>query len=71
MRPGIYNPSEFSLEEVNKLATMNIDLMLLEDDNFIIAGHVCVVDWMGFSMSHMHPIVSQENNCVVSRCLSK
>ncbi|CRK86619.1 CLUMA_CG000456, isoform A [Clunio marinus] len=52
VRPGNYNPSEYSITDIIKVSTMINDLMMLEDDNFVIAGSIGILDFTGTSMSH-------------------
>uniref|UniRef100_A0A182SEE1 CRAL_TRIO_N domain-containing protein n=1 Tax=Anopheles maculatus TaxID=74869 RepID=A0A182SEE1_9DIPT len=38
IRPGVYDPKQYTIEEVIKVSTMINDILMLEDDNMVIAG---------------------------------
>lgn len=40
VRPAAYDPAQFSIEEVIRVSTMANDIMMIEDDNFVIGGQV-------------------------------
>lgn len=52
VRPGCYDPSKYSIEDIIKISGMINDLMMQEDDNYVIAGQVGILDFSGVSMSH-------------------
>ncbi|XP_070491079.1 uncharacterized protein [Chironomus tepperi] len=52
IRPGAYNPSEYSIQEIMKVSTMLMDAMMMEDDSFIVAGQVGILDFTGVSLNH-------------------
>lgn len=52
VRPGAYDPSEYSITDIIKVSTMINDLMMHEDDNYCIAGQVGILDFSGVSVSH-------------------
>lgn len=52
IRPGAYDPSKYSIEDIIKVSTMIGDLMLNEDDNYIVAGQIGIVDFTGVTISH-------------------
>lgn len=52
IRPGAYNPSEYTIQEIMKVSTMLMDAMMMDDDNFIVAGQVGILDFTGVSIQH-------------------
>lgn len=52
MRPGVYNANEFTMQEVMKVSMMVNDIMMIEDDNTIVAGQIGVCDLQGVTMAH-------------------
>lgn len=40
IRPAAYDPARITIEEVIRVSTMSNDVMMIEDDNFVIAGQV-------------------------------
>ena len=52
VRPGAYNPSEYTIQEIMKTSTMLMDAMMMDDDNFIVAGQVGILDFTGVSIQH-------------------
>lgn len=52
VRPGVQDTSKSTIEEIIKIAIMMNDLMMIEDDNFVVAGQVTILDFTGVSMSH-------------------
>jgi len=52
IRPGAYNPSEYSIEEIIKISTMVNDLLMYTDDNYIVAGQIGILDFTGVNISH-------------------
>lgn len=52
IRPGCYEAKNFKIEDIIKTSTMIGDLMMMEDDNYVIAGQVGILDFSGVSMSH-------------------
>lgn len=52
IRPGAYDPSKYSIEDIIKISTMMMDMMMIEDDNYVIAGQVGILDFTGVSLSH-------------------
>lgn len=44
IRPGVYDPKQYTIEEVIKVSTMINDILMLEDDNMVIAGQVSLAD---------------------------
>lgn len=43
----------FDLLDIMKVANMICDIMLLEDDNFVIAGNITIVDFQGVTKAHL------------------
>lgn len=52
IRPGSYDAGKFNIEDIIKVSTMVNDLMMQEDDNYIIAGQIGILDFTGVSLSH-------------------
>lgn len=52
VRPGIFNPKSFTIQDAMKITTMILDIELNEDDNFVVAGQVCILDLTGVSIKH-------------------
>ena len=52
IRPGNYDPAKLSIYDIIKVSTMVGDLMMQEDDNYIIAGQVGILDFTGVTLSH-------------------
>lgn len=52
IRPGSYDPSLYSVQDIIKVSTMISDLMMLEDDNFVIAGQIGILDFTGVTLNH-------------------
>ncbi|XP_058833369.1 retinol-binding protein pinta-like [Topomyia yanbarensis] len=52
VRPGVGDPSMFSMQQVFKLQTMILDIMMKEDDNLCIAGQVGIADMSHTTMAH-------------------
>ncbi|EAT39957.1 AAEL008278-PA [Aedes aegypti] len=51
VRMGAYDPSKYSIVDIMKVCYMITDLLLLNDDTSIIAGHMVLVDLRGLSLS--------------------
>lgn len=52
MRPGAYDANEFGINEVMKVSTMVNDILLIEDDNSIVAGQIGVIDLKNMTVAH-------------------
>ncbi|XP_058064951.1 retinol-binding protein pinta-like, partial [Anopheles bellator] len=52
VRPGVYDPSKYTIEEVFKYNTMVVDIMMKEDDNLIVAGQMGIMDLANTTMAH-------------------
>lgn len=53
IRPGSYDAARYSMLDIMKVANMICDVLLLEDDNFVIAGEVAVVDFKNVTKGHL------------------
>lgn len=51
-RPGICDPDQHKMLDIIKVNTMIIDILLLEDDNTVVAGQVGVCDLENCTMAH-------------------
>jgi hypothetical protein len=52
IRPGIFDPNIYTIQDAMKVTTMMLDVLLNEDDNFIIAGSIGVLDLSGVTLQH-------------------
>ncbi|XP_058065045.1 alpha-tocopherol transfer protein-like, partial [Anopheles bellator] len=52
VRPGVYDPSKFTIQEIFKYNTMMADIMMKEDDNLIVAGQMGILDLANTTMAH-------------------
>jgi hypothetical protein len=52
IRPGCYDPSKFAIADIIKTSTMIGELMLRDDDNYVIAGSIGILDFTGVSLPH-------------------
>lgn len=58
IRPGCYDADKFTIEEIMKISTMIGDVLMNEDDNFIISGQVGILDFKDITVGHFlkfHP----------------
>ncbi|XP_053684678.1 alpha-tocopherol transfer protein-like [Sabethes cyaneus] len=51
VRMGCYDPSKYSIVDIMKVCYMITDLLLVNDDISVIAGHMVMVDLRGLSLS--------------------
>lgn len=52
IRPGRYDPSKFTINEVFRINSYFMDICLQEDDNMIVAGQIGIIDLSDCTMSH-------------------
>jgi hypothetical protein len=52
IRPGAYDAHKFTIQEVMKVSTMVNDILMIEDDNMIVAGQIGVIDLSGVTLAH-------------------
>lgn len=52
VRPGIFDPAEYTIQDAMKVTTMMLDILLNEDDNFVVSGQLCVLDLAGVTLQH-------------------
>lgn len=52
IRPGRYDPKEYSLNEIFKIFCLFTDYLLLEDDHFIVGGQVGIIDLTNVTNEH-------------------
>jgi CRAL/TRIO domain len=52
IRPGIFDPNLYTIQDAMRVTSMMLDILLNEDDNFIIAGQVGVLDLNGVTLQH-------------------
>jgi hypothetical protein len=55
-RVGLFDPSKFCIEDMVKVNAMFAELMLRDDDNFVVAGVVYILDFTGISLSQIMQI---------------
>lgn len=53
IRAGMFNPSEIHISEVFQMAMMMNEILLLEDDNFVVSGLVNIIDMRGIRAMHL------------------
>lgn len=53
IRPGAYDAHKFTIQEVMKVSTMVNDILMLEDDNSIVAGQFGVIDLANVTLAHL------------------
>lgn len=53
IRAGAYNPSEVHISEVFQMAMMMNEILLLEDDNYVVSGLINIVDMSGIRTMHL------------------
>ncbi|CAO1434182.1 unnamed protein product [Diamesa hyperborea] len=52
IRPGCFDPSLFSIQDAMKVSTMMQDIMINEDDSFVVSGQIGVLDLSGVNVGH-------------------
>jgi hypothetical protein len=52
-RPGVFDPDVFSPGDLLKFMTMAYDVLLMEDDDFVISGVVFIGDASKVSIKHL------------------
>uniref|UniRef100_A0A1B0DFH3 CRAL-TRIO domain-containing protein n=1 Tax=Phlebotomus papatasi TaxID=29031 RepID=A0A1B0DFH3_PHLPP len=52
-RPGVYNPTLYSIHDMMRVSLMVNDILLCRDDNRTIAGQIGIVDLAGATMAHL------------------
>lgn len=52
IRPGAYDAHKFTIQDVMKVSTIVNDILMVEDDNFIIAGQIGVIDLANVTLAH-------------------
>ncbi|CRK86624.1 CLUMA_CG000461, isoform A [Clunio marinus] len=52
VRPGIFDPHLYTIQDAMRVTTMMLDYMLNEDDNFVIAGQIGILDLTGVTVQH-------------------
>jgi CRAL/TRIO domain len=52
IRPGTYNPEKFTIQDVIKVSSMMNDILMMEDDNMIVAGQIGILDLANVGMAH-------------------
>ena len=67
-RPGSYDPNKISMEVVQKASFMVNEIMGVESEQMFITGIVVVIDYQGFSMSHVadmpFTLIKKMNSCM-------
>lgn len=66
VRPGIFDPKLYTIQDAMKITTMILDINLNEDDNFVVAGQVCILDLTGVSLKHF----SQYNPVFIKKIMT-
>lgn len=52
IRPGVYDASKITIEDVFRVNSFFMDISLLEDDNMIVAGQMGIIDLANCTMGH-------------------
>lgn len=52
IRPGCFDPSLYSIQDAMKVSTMMQDIMINEDDSFVISGQIGILDLSGVNVGH-------------------
>ncbi|XP_055622721.1 uncharacterized protein LOC129766230 [Toxorhynchites rutilus septentrionalis] len=52
IRPAVYDPAEVSIEDLIRVSTMTTDVMMIEDDSFVISGQIGILDVSDVTMAH-------------------
>lgn len=52
IRPGAYDPSKYSIQDIMKISQMLIEALMIDDDNFVVAGEVGILDFSGVTLQH-------------------
>ncbi|CAG9809301.1 unnamed protein product [Chironomus riparius] len=53
IRPQVWNPNKYSMQDVFKVSTMINDIQLRCDDNWVVAGQVGILDLTGITREHL------------------
>jgi len=56
IRPGLYNTSEYTVAELFKINSILTDVMISEDDNFIISGAIGIMDFTNVTKEHFNEL---------------
>ncbi|KPI93911.1 Alpha-tocopherol transfer protein-like [Papilio xuthus] len=63
MRPGLYDPNKYSLGDLMSVNGVIQNILLMDDDNFVVAGGVSIADLQGATMAHfaqMNPMLMKK-----------
>lgn len=52
IRPGLYDPAQYTIQDVFRYNSMMSDIMMMEDDQLGIAGQVGILDLANTTMAH-------------------
>lgn len=52
IRPGIYDANHFTMQEVMNVSTMVNDILMVEDDNVMVAGQIGIIDLQNVTVAH-------------------
>lgn len=52
IRPGRYDPQKYSIEDVFRVNSHFMDILLQEDDNMVVAGQMGIIDLSNCTMAH-------------------
>lgn len=56
IRPGLYDTSEYTVAELFKLNSIMTDVMILDNDNFIISGAIGIMDFTNVTKEHFNEL---------------
>jgi hypothetical protein len=52
IRPGAYDASIYTVAEMIKISNMIQDILMNEDDNYVVAGQIGILDCSNVTMAH-------------------
>lgn len=61
VRPGVYDPCEFTLQEIMKVVLLIQDILIQYDDNFVVSGQVNKILENFEDMTHFNVFRSQSS----------
>lgn len=50
--PGRYDPKKYDIHDIMKFYLMLTDILLMEDDNFIVGGQLGILDFSNVTKEH-------------------
>lgn len=53
IRPGAFDANKYTIQEVMRVNTMVNDILMIEDDNMVVAGQIGIIDLANVSLAHL------------------